>query len=216
MRRLVCFVTNSMRRPALVFLSCVVLMALAAQPVFAHQPFFEDVDSTPTNPFKINDASISLALYATLESNTDVDYFTFSAKKDQRIPVSIVIPQIKGQEKFAPMLAVVGPGLPTISGTLPAAVPISKTNGVLVIAPPTKAGEFYEPFGGDKYWTRQGATFSVPKDGKYMIVVWDAQGCVGRYTLSVGSKEIFGGDPNYRTKKKAYWTAITNTVAACR
>ena len=68
-----------MRKLMLAFLSCVVLMTLAAQPIFAHQPYFEDVDSTPPNPFKINDPTLSLALYATLESPKDVDYFAFSA-----------------------------------------------------------------------------------------------------------------------------------------
>ena len=205
-----------MRKFALSFLSGIVLMALAAQPVFAHQPFFEDVDSTPTNPFKINDATISLALYAALDSAQDVDYFAFAAKKGQSVPISIVIPQIKGQEIFAPMLAVVGPGLPPISNTLPITRAINKTDGALIFAPPTKAGTFYEPFGGEYYWTRQDTVFKVPKAGKYVIVVWDANGCMERYTLSVGGKEVRGGDRNYRSKKKAYWTAMTNTVAACR
>ena len=145
-----------------------------------------------------------------------MDYFAFSAKQGQRIPVSIVIPQIKGQEKFAPMLAVIGPGLPLITRTLPITSAINKIDGALVIAPPAKAGTFYEPFGGEYYWTQQDAVFKAPIDGKFLIVVWDVAGCMGRYTLSVGSKEIRGGDSNYRNKKKAYWTAISNTVAACR
>ena len=82
--------------------------------------------------------------------------------------------------------------------------------------PPAKAGTFYEPFGGEYYWTRQDTPFKAPQDGKFVVVVWDAAGCMGRYTLSVGSKEIRGGDPNTLSKKKAYWSAITNTVAACR
>jgi hypothetical protein len=188
---------------------------------FAHQPFFEDADSTPTRPFRINDPAISLALYATLDSGTDVDYFSFNARRNQRIPLSIVIPQIEGQDAFASMMAVVGAGLPTITATLPITMAITafaknEKVGALVVAAPAKAGTFYEPFSGDYYWTRQDFMFTPPQDGRYMIVVWDAQGCVGRYTLSVGGKEVRGGDPNYRAKKQAYWTPITNAQAPCQ
>jgi hypothetical protein len=187
---------------------------------FAHQPFFEDVDSTPTRPFRINDPSISLALYATLDGGTDVDYFSFNARRNQRIPISIVIPQIEGQDAFAPMLAVVGAGLPAVTATLPitlAATAFGKNEkvGALVAAAPAKAGTFYEPFSDDSYWTRQDFTFVAPQDGRFVILVWDAQGCAGRYTLSVGGKEVRGGDPDYRVKKTAYWTPVTGTSTTC-
>jgi hypothetical protein len=107
----------------------------------------------------------------------DMDYFVFSAKQGQRVPVSVVIPQMKGQAGFAPMLAVVGLGLPLITGTLPAAIPISKTHGATVFVPPAKAGTFYEPFGGEHYWTRQDAVFKAPQAGNFMVLVWDAKGC---------------------------------------
>ena len=60
------------------------------------------------------------AIYATLDSRTDVDYFTFDGKKGQTILLSIVIPQIAGQEQFAPEMALLGPGLGAAS--LPARV----------------------------------------------------------------------------------------------
>ncbi len=71
---------------------CVALVAISPAAVHAHQPFFEDQDATAKNPWRINDPSISLALYGTLQSADDIDYFTMKVKRGQRIPVQVTIP----------------------------------------------------------------------------------------------------------------------------
>ena len=43
-------------------------------PALAHQPFFEDKEFTADNPGHIKDPTISTAMYATLETPTNVDY----------------------------------------------------------------------------------------------------------------------------------------------
>jgi hypothetical protein len=76
----------------------------------AHQPFFEDKEFTADNPGHIKDPIISTAMYATLETPTAVDYYTFNGSKGQSILLSITIPQITGQENFTPTMALIGPG----------------------------------------------------------------------------------------------------------
>lgn len=185
---------------------CIALVAISPATVHAHQPFFEDQDATAKNPWRINDPSISLALYGTLQSADDIDYFTMKVKRGQRIPVQVTIPQIKGQAAgFAPTLVVIGPGLGLITFTIDGSTVI--TQGLL-LPPPVKAGTFYEPFSRDNYWTWQDVVITTPQAGDYRIMVWHAKGCVGRYTLAIGSSEIRGGDPDFRAKKLAFWKPV--------
>ncbi len=193
-------------------LCCLVLLVSGPATAYAHQPFFEVYDATARNPWRIHDPSISLALYGTLQSADDIDYFVMPLKSGQRVPIQMTVPQIKGQAAgFAPSVAVIGPGLLSISLTIGSSTIM--TQG-FVLLPPAKASTFYEPFSGDDYWTWQETTFVAPQAGTYRIWVWHATGCVGRYTLAVGAREVRGGDPDFRTKKRIFWTPVSAKSAA--
>ena len=84
---------------------------MAAAPASAHRPYFEEEDIAAAEPWQIDDPTISTVVYATLESAADVDYFAFDGRQGERILLEITIPQIEGQENFAPMMALLGPGL---------------------------------------------------------------------------------------------------------
>ena len=98
-------------RTVTVIALAVILLTLSIAPVWAHQPFFEEKDITADAPWKVKAPTVSTALYATLESFADVDYYTFDGRKGQSILLEITIPQIAGQELFAPEMALLGPGL---------------------------------------------------------------------------------------------------------
>jgi Dehydrogenases with different specificities (related to short-chain alcohol dehydrogenases) len=147
-------------------------LALIATPVWAHQPFFEETDIPPDRPWRIDDPSVSTAIYATLESATDVDVFAFDGRAGQAVYLSIVIPQIPGQENFAPTMALIGPGLPGEATALPAAVPVAD-EGVEMIPPPEGTpSTFFEPFTRTSYWERQERTVVLPADSLYRVAVW--------------------------------------------
>jgi hypothetical protein len=76
-----------------------IILVLQA-PAIAHQPFFEDNDIKTDNTWLIDDPTISTAVYATLETPNDADYYSFNGSKGQPILLSITIPQISGQENF--------------------------------------------------------------------------------------------------------------------
>jgi hypothetical protein len=184
-----------------------VLLAAAVAPVLAHQPFYEDVDFTSEEPYRVDDATISTAVYATLDTRTDVDYYAFSGREGQRILLSIVIPQIAGQDRFAPTMALMGPGLAPIG--LPAAVTRPQAAGAYLLPVPAgPAGTFYEPFGRKSYWERQEERVILPADGSYVVAVWNDASEVGRYTFVIGDREIRGGDPASGQKMAAYWTPV--------
>ncbi len=182
---------------------------LAATPVWAHQPFFEETDIPPDRPWRISDPSASTAIYATLESAQDVDVFAFDGRAGQEVYFFIVIPQIPGQENFAPTMALVGPGLPKGAGTLPMVVSLAEDEGVEVIPPPEgPPSTFFEPFTRTSYWERQERTVLLPANGLYRVVVWHSGGQVGRYVFTVGREERLGGDPAFAAKLRRYWMPL--------
>lgn len=201
-------------RRTLPLLALTIALGLAtttARPALAHQPYFEEDDIKPDAPWQINDPTISTAVYATLESPTDVDYFTFEGKAGQSILLEITIPQIDGQEAFAPNMALMGQGLPTDppATELPRrVVRHDHTGALLVPAIPGPAPEFFEPFSRTAYWERQEERVTLPANGRYVVAVWHDSGRVGRYVFVTGDREMVGGDPSFPTKMKAYWTPV--------
>ena len=185
----------------------VALAALLAAPAFAHQPYFEEQDIEFSQPWPIADPTVSTVVYATLDSPADVDYFAFEGEAGQNILLEITIPQIEGQEEFAPTMALFGPGLPAAT-EIPTAVQRAPAAGALEIAPePGPAEEFYEPFSRTSYWERQSTRASLPESGQYVVAIWHPDGEVGRYGFVIGDKERLGGDLlGLATKMRSYWT----------
>lgn len=181
--------------------------AIAAIPAFAHQPFFEDREFTAAAPYRVADPTISTAVYATLDSARDVDYYAFQGKKGQRILLSMTIPQIPGQESFSPDMALMGPGLP--AGRLAVAVEAPRGAGTkLLPGSKGKATSFYEPFSRTSYWERQEERVTLPATGAYLVAVFHPQGQPGRYTFVIGDRERLGGDPLFGRKLRAFWTPV--------
>jgi hypothetical protein len=205
-----------MLRPRImVTLSLALLLTLISVTVaLAHQPFFEEEDLERDNPMIIADPTVSTALYATLDRSDDLDYFAFTGKSGARILIGMTIPQIAGQEEFAPTVALIGPGLDRNEiASLPDDVQqvVSEEQGVQILRPPAKATSFYEPFSRTSYWRRQQEHVRLPEDGRYTLLVWHEAGEVGRYTLVVGDREIPGGDILFPIKLPAYWTPVAGS-----
>jgi hypothetical protein len=189
------------------------LLVLSALPASAHRPYFEEADITADKPWSVSDPTISTAIYATLDTRSDADYYAFDGRKGQRILLSLTIPQIAGQEQFAPEMALLGPGLGAASlparASLPDRVVNAAGEGVQLI--PALVGDaksFYEPFSRTSYWERQEEIVTLPADGRYVVAVWNAEGAVGRYTFVIGDKERPGGDLAFGRKLRSYWTPV--------
>ena len=185
----------------------VLLSFLLTTPAAAHQPYFEEQELTTDAPYLIDDISISLAFYGSLDSVGDVDYFVFEGKAGQQVYLRMVIPTIEGQETFTPTLALMGAGLDSIRVPKPVIQPAA-SGAILLQASPGKPRIFFEPFGGRNYYERQEATITLPQDGRYTVAIWSESGQVGRYTFSPGKREVFGGDRNYFQKFLAFWSVL--------
>ncbi len=183
---------------------------LAFENALAHQPFFEDTDTTAGTPMPVSDPEISTALFSTLERPGDVDFFTFSVAARQTVEIGMTIPQIEGQELFAPFVGVIAAGLERDSTPgLPAdALPLLSGQEGVIVLEAAEATIFFEPFSRTAYWQRQRRRINFPAQGKVTIVVWHPKGSVGRYTLVIGQREVSGGDPAFARKLKDYWTPV--------
>lgn len=162
----------------------------------AHQPYCEELDLGPRTPFLVKDPTVSTAFYGTLFPADDVDYLAFRAEEGQRVLLGITIPQIEGQETFAPSFALFGPGLePGDPELLPVAVEPPREAGWLVVPagdePPVP---FFEPFSRTSYWSRQEVRITIPATGRFTVAVWNPDEAYGRYVLVVGDREVMGGD----------------------
>ncbi len=196
-----------MQRNILIIAMVLSLFVLAPTAILAHQPFFEEKDISLEEPWQIKDPSISTAIYATLSSPVDVDYFTFEGLEKEVILLELTIPQIEGQEDFAPSLILMGPGLPEID--VPEGVVLPEGSGGLLLEPPPgPPPTFYEPFSRTSYWERQEERMTLPEEGRYSVAVWHPQGELGRYTFVIGEKERLGGDPAFPLKMRSYWTPV--------
>jgi hypothetical protein len=189
----------------------VTALLVLIMPALAHQPFFEEEDFTADNPGYIKDPTISTAMYATLETPNDVDYYKFIGSQNQSVLLSITIPQITGLENFTPAMALIGPGLPP--GDLPKQVIKPQDSGVLILPSPANATSFFEPFSRTSYWTRQEQYVKLPANGSYSVAVWDDKGQAGRYVFVIGDREIPGGDIAFPLKMRNYWTPVNQSIA---
>ena len=199
-----------MKRGPIPSIFAIALLVLLV-PALAHQPFFEDKEFTADNPGHIKDPTVSTAMYATLETPNDVDYYSFNGSIGQSVLLSITIPQITGQENFTPAMALMGPGLPP--GDLPKQVIKPQDSGVLILPSPANATSFFEPFSRTSYWTRQEQFVELPANGSYSVAVWDDKGQTGRYVFVIGDREIPGGDMAFPLKMKNYWTPVNQSIA---
>jgi hypothetical protein len=198
-----------MRRylPIAVPLALIVAL-LAAAPASAHRPYFEEKDIVAAKPWQIKDPTVSTVVYATLQSASDVDYFAFDGRQGDRILLEITIPQIEGQENFAPSLALLGPGL--ADSALPAQVerPAGASGALLIEPPAGPATTFFEPFSRTSYWEQQSQRVTLPANGRYVVAVWHPASEMGRYGFVIGDKERPGGDLAFMSKLRRYWTPV--------
>ena len=208
------FYMSRISSPRLLALTLVLLLAvLTASSALAHQPFFEDPDSTAAAPISVRDPEISTALYSTLDRPDDVDFFSFSVTTGQTIEIGMSIPQIEGQEQFAPSIAVIARGMDMATDQwLPedAAPLLSDDRGATLIGP-VMAQIFFEPFSRTAYWQRQRQRITFAADGEVHVVVWHPQQETGRYTLVVGQREVLGGDPGFARKLREFWTPVVQS-----
>jgi hypothetical protein len=198
-----------LRRMLLVFTGVIMMAGLTSGVALAHQPYCEYADLTLTSPWQVPDATISYAYFGNLYPEPDVDYFAFEASAGQSVLLSLSIPAIDGQEDFAPVMAVFGPGLGTdILADLPERVSVPEGQSGMMVPLGDEPEYWYEPFGGRYYWNWENYFFDAPARATYTVALWHPEQQLGRYSFVIGSREKFGGDRECMASMDAYWTPL--------
>ena len=186
-------------------------LLLILVPVLAHDPLIEDNDWGDFNqPFQVTDSSISYALYGYLDEN-DIDVFKLDfAQVDDLLRVQVLAP-VCGDHyaQFYPQFAIIisaelvkqpldvklpfelPADLAVLYSTLPASTPAEASAEATPESTAQVRSTFVEPFGGTEFYDGPSIDLKVPAEGSYYVVVFNADGMTGDYTLATGYKEAF-------------------------
>ena len=166
-----------MKKFLLISLASLALIGLLPASVAkAHDPIILTPDqATPANGPLILDGTISFALYGALDSPKDTRAFRVNFKDGDPLFFAILIPDLAPENQLDDV------SLPFLEITDPAG-----TTTKLAVS---KKVPFAEPFTGTNY-VRLTEYNSVAITGTYSVVI--TGNSPGRFTVSVGQKEMFG------------------------
>jgi hypothetical protein len=173
----------------------------------AHTPIFVERDITSLeSAWPVGDYAISWAFYGRVTPAGAPQYFSIEGRKGDRLFASLEVPEIAGLEDFRPALALIGPGLPAFDA--PPGVSVPSGYGGLRVDDPNAAprDRFDEPFSQTRYYRGPRFDVQLPAAGRYYVTVFDTSGATGKYTLAIGTREVFGGgDPAWSQKLHAFF-----------
>lgn len=201
-----------MNRPFRAALAVLCFLAMFTPAVTsAHQPYCEFADLTAEAPWQVPDPAISYAYFGNVYPGWDIDYFAFDAEAGQSILLSLSIPANDENEDdiYAPLMAVIGPGLPgDRPPELPPGLSIPAGAGLRMVALGVDPAYFYEPFGRVHFWNYDDDFFRAPQAGAYTVALWHPERQLGRYAFVIGQREVWGGDLECFMAYNIYWTPI--------
>ena len=123
--------------------------------------------------------------FGRLESKNDVDYFSFTAKKDSKLELQLEIPS--GDSDFKPTLVLFGPDLP--KPTSDPVIPIGETNGAAIASDPNDRATRYDNYLFTSFYGGAQIAQTVPDDATYGVAVRTPDGKRGRYVLKIGGED---------------------------
>jgi hypothetical protein len=180
---------------------------VSARVAAAHTPIFVERDiTTPEQAWPVGDYQISWAFYARLAPANAPQYYAIEGRAGDRLTANLEVPKIAGLENFRPALAVIGPGLPVFDAQRGLIVPEGYGGMLVNDSGATPRAQFDEPFSQTSYYRGPQLDVQLPQTGRYYVVVQDETGGTGKYTLAIGTREVFGGgDPNWMQKLRTFF-----------
>jgi len=155
----------------------ILLVSLVLAPVtlvLAHSPVFPEENHGTSTAYEIDDPAKSWAIYTWLEHEGIADYYKFTVSEEEKIQVSLIVPDSPSQSGFLPSFSLMGPGLTQHEG-VPDYVEVPAGYGTIVVdgADPEKA--VYEPFTPGWFYELGTLTMSAPSDGTYYVAVFNPE-----------------------------------------
>jgi len=159
----------------------------------AHVPIMEESDFSQSEPFLLEPPlKKSRAIYGWLQSDTDIDVYTFEIKEPVRLRAFSLVPVCPDYEDFLPAFAVIGPGLTIPEHPLPFRLPEGYGAAVINnLSPGVKRNTFFEPFTNKNYYRGPAFDQLIATPGTWYVYYWDPSGQAGDYVAVFGFAERF-------------------------
>lgn len=156
--------------------------------VQAHRPIFVDSSPSLADPVEIIDPEVSWAIYGQLEEG-EVDYFRFTVPSGGiEFYAQMTVPKRGGEQEFVQWFAIIGTEL-SLDDSISVELPYE--HGAVLVPPEDAHEEFFEPFTQTQYLLCQNARKQL-LPGVYYLAVFHPDDDTGKYSLTVGEREVWG------------------------
>jgi len=167
------------------------LFTVSVTTTAAHSPLETENNESIQTATYIPNPSKSWALYATLSSDGDPQYYTFNITTEETIQVSLYKSTREQDADFNPRLVLFGPNV-TEQGAIPQQVTVPQNLNAQLVEQ-TEASPTFEPFSPGTYVNLAEATINNPTPGQYYLAVFEESDdpAGGNYGLAVGYQETY-------------------------
>lgn len=167
------------------------LLFLVIPLVAAHAPLGSGDNESINTATVIPDPTKSWALYGSLNSDGDPQYYTFEVSEGQNIHVTLYKSMRSQDADFTPRLVIMGPNI-NASGEVPSKITVP-SNSTAMIVPQTAPAPTYEPFSPGTFVGLADYTLDNPTPGRYWLVVYEQSDSPkgGNYGLAIGDRETY-------------------------
>jgi len=167
--------------------------------VWAHKPSYADGGNGELETaHAIDNIDISMVLYKENTCESPQTWLTFtSTQPGQQLFVQLGLPQLERLRERRPTVAVMAPGLPSVSQTstsLPFIVPDGFGVEVFDTADVSDGRPFFEFFTGTKSWIMHESHLTLPQMGQGYVVAWFPDNTSGKLWVAIGETEDFSED----------------------
>ncbi|MCS7059774.1 MAG: alpha/beta hydrolase [Anaerolineae bacterium] len=192
-----------------VALAWLMWVAITARPAHAEIPVLEPGDYTdviladPTDPTMPNlpEPWFMWFVMGELERPDDVDLVTFEYEAGELFRAKMFIPAHEDLRHFAPIIALIGPGLP--AGDAP--FPLPPGMGILTATSDNQT-PYFDIFTQMTFWPRAEMELHMPQTGRYYMAVYGEPVGRARYALDIGIMETYA--PWVLIKYPLYWWQV--------
>lgn len=192
-------------------LASAALVLLLAAAALAHRPVLERAlapGNTVEGAAQLADpTAASQAVYGSISSPGEVDFYKFTAGKADAIPFEALVPVRPSNRDFRPWVAVLGRGVaPTPDVQLPFEAP--EGLHAHVIRPPAARSYLYEPYSQERLYRGAEEKIQLAQGETYYVAVFDPERRTGTYSLGLGAAESFEG----ASKLGTAWSVLVSKL----
>ena len=169
-----------------------VLFIVSATTVVAHSPLDTQGNESIQTATYVPDPTKSWALYSSLSSDGDAQYYTFKIiDSEETIKVSIYKSTRDQDADFNPKLVLIGPDV-TETDDIPAKITVPQGLNVELVKQ-TEATPTFEPFSPGTYINLGEVIINNPMPGQYYLAVFEEsdEPAGGNYGLAIGYRETY-------------------------